>query len=622
MTAAALQNPSQAKVLTLEEKKAVRSAVAQARLLVSALKRSGKAVTMEDQALLASVFAALDDAATAGSVCVIEERFAKASELFDESRTLGEVLDLLLAKGLIAKSALPEKTPVSPLIADFGEALRLYDERNFYDELHLAQKIARLIEGSQEAPAVSDPKQENDRAVQLALANRLTVVSGGPGTGKTTTVMKILKALMEKEPEKDLRITLAAPTGKAAGRMQQAVVAQAQKLENETMKAKLSELKAQTIHRLLLTPMPDGNRPSATAPLDCDVLVLDESSMIEIGLAVRLFDAVDETRTKVILLGDRFQLAAVGPGAVFADLSDTSGVLAKNISHLKFSHRFASDKAVGLFSSAINSGDVEGVLRLLDQSGVVDIFAEDNPIVWHRSQAHLKQGLSRSLRMWLDSEIDEIKKVLKCFKSDFQTRDERNIVAKKVSDLMQRFGVLCAQRNGDMSVNAVNDYVDAKLSELGFEGQTWRQIIVRKNDDLLGVHNGDVGVVVPGVAGVADDVYFPGEDGIGRDIKLGLMPEYQLAFAITIHQSQGSEYERVAVVMPSSKSESGLATRELLYTAVTRVKDVRNPDGTKTFGTLDIFAEEKVLKDSVKKAVVREGALQERLVLLVNENKH
>ncbi len=611
------QNQPQAKVLTLEEQKAVRSAVAQARLLVSALKRSGKTVTDDDQALLASVFAALDDAATAGSVCVIDERFEKTSDLFGETRTLGEVLENLLAKDLIAKSALPEKTPVSPLIADFGEALRLYDERNFYDELHLAQKIACLIESSTEVPAVADPKQENDRAVQVALANRLTVVSGGPGTGKTTAVMKILKALMEKEPEKDLRITLAAPTGKAAGRMQQAVVAQAQKLENEAMKAKLSELKAQTIHRLLLTPMPDGNRPSATAPLDCDVLVLDESSMIEIGLAVRLFDAVDENRTKVILLGDRFQLAAVGPGAVFADLSDTTGVLAKNISHLKFSHRFASDKAVGLLSDAINRGDVKAVMAQLGGAGEKTDVVDDNMIVWHRSQAYMKQGLSKNLRTWLDAEIAEIKALLKGVKSEFESADERRIVAKKVSDLMQRYGVLCAQRNGDMSVNAVNAYVDTKLSEIGFEGQTWRQIIVRKNDDLLGVHNGDVGVVVPGIAGTADDVYFPGEDGVGREIKLGLLPEYQLAFAITIHQSQGSEYERVAVVMPTD-ADSGLATRELLYTAVTRVKDKRGQNGAiERYGTLDIFAAEKVLKESVEKAVKREGALPERLELLV-----
>ncbi|MDO4937760.1 MAG: exodeoxyribonuclease V subunit alpha [Sutterellaceae bacterium] len=616
------QNQPQAKDLSLEEQKAVRSANAQARLLVSALKRSGKALGMEDQALLAPVFAALDDAAVAGSVCVIDERFEKVSSLFGETRTLGEVLDRLLAKELIVKSDLPEKTPVSPLIADFGEALRLYDERNFYDELHLAQKIARLIEGSVEVPAVADPKQENDRAVQVALANRLTVVSGGPGTGKTTAVMKILKALMEKEPEKDLRITLAAPTGKAAGRMQQAVVAQAQKLENETMKAKLSELKAQTIHRLLLTPMPDGNRPSASAPLDCDVLVLDESSMIEIGLAVRLFDAVDENRTKVILLGDRFQLAAVGPGAVFADLSDTSGVLAKNISHLKFSHRFASDKAVGLLSDAINRGDVKAVMAQLGGAGDSFEVTDDNMIVWHRSQAYMKQGLSKNLRTWLDAEIAEIKALLKSVKTEFESADERRNVAKKVSDLMQRYGVLCAQRNGDMSVNAVNNYVDAKLSEIGFEGQTWRQIIVRKNDDLLGVHNGDVGVVVPGIAGATDDVYFPGEDGVGCEIKLGLLPEFQLAFAITIHQSQGSEYERVAVVMPTD-ADSGLATRELLYTAVTRVKDKRAQNGTiERYGTLDIFAAEKVLKDSVEKAVKREGALPERLELLVDSNSH
>lgn len=601
------------KDLTPQQQSAVRVAKAQAKFYAAILRRNAQEVSQDNEALLTLVFAALDNASEVGSVCVTPSRFAAVTELFGETRSMKDVIEELLAKRLIVESAFPNPTPTSPLIADCAQEWRLYDERNFYNEIRLAQKISSFVTDSLNVPAVFDPKKENERAVELAACNRLTIVSGGPGTGKTTAVMKILKALLDKKA--DLSIVLAAPTGKAAGRMQQAVVAQAQMLDEGQTKAKLSELKAQTIHRLLLTPMPDGNRPSASTPLDCDVLVLDESSMIEIELAVRLFDALDEKRTKVILLGDRHQLAAVGPGAVFADLSDTNGSLNKNISLLKFSHRFAGDKAVGQLSEAINRGDVKAVLEQLNRSSD---SPNDNKIVWHHSQAYQSKGLSQGLQTWLDGEISELKHLLEDNTHRLTDEHERTEVAEKFARLMQRFGVLCAQRNGPMSVNAVNNYVDEKLTDCGYLGQAWRQIIVRQNDDILGVHNGDVGVVVPGLNGEADDVYFPAEDGFGRFIKLGLLPQYELAFAITIHQSQGSEYERVAVVMPSN-TDSGLATRELLYTAVTRVKDRKTDGNGKVFGTLDIFADELVLKQAVATPVMREGALPQRISVLVNQ---
>lgn len=606
------ENDVPQKVLTPEEKSAIGVAKAQAKIYASMLRRSGLALDDEEQCLLEPVFAALDSATTVGSVCVTSERFDDACELLDMDVSLEAAADILLDRKIAVQNAFPEETPVCPLIVDRGEKLRLYDERNFYDELHLAEKIGKLAAHSVEVEAVEDPQTENIRAVKLATQNRLTIVSGGPGTGKTTAVMRILKALLDENP--NLRIALAAPTGKAAGRMQQAVVSQAQHLPDGPVKKYLSDLTAQTIHRLLLTPMPDGNRPSATTPLDCDVLVIDESSMIEIGLAVRLFDAIDETRTRVILLGDRHQLAAVGPGAVFGDLSDKSGALSKVISHLTISHRFATDKAVGQLSQAINTGDVQKVIEEL--KGSSDSVADDNIITWQKGSKTLDRGLTRGLRKWLDSEIKEILQTIRD-----QTKGEslfgRLETAETITRQMQRFGVLCAQRRGAMSVSAVNRYVDEVLTEKGISGQHWRQVIVRQNDDLLGVHNGDVGVVVPGVDGEADDVYFPAENGQGRFIKLGLLPQYELAFAITIHQSQGSEYERVAVVLPTA-SDSGLATRELLYTAVTRVKDSWK-DGKKFFGTLDIFGDESVLKQAVKTPVMREGALPERLSLAIEK---
>ncbi len=599
------------KVLTSEEQKRLCSAVGQARLLTNVLKRSGMWVDEEKEHLLRNLFVALDLALAVGSVCVTQKRFVETAKNLGLDEDFVQTVKALTEAGIVTQSQFPAPTPSACLIADVGKELRLYDERNFYAEVRLAEMIASLAQGAVSILSVSDPREESRRTVELALKNRLTVVSGGPGTGKTTAVMKILKALLEEKS--DLKIVLAAPTGKAAGRMQQAVVSQAARLDSGVVKSKLESLTAQTLHRLLLTPMADGNRPSAETPLDCDVLVVDESSMIDVNMAVWLLSSIDVNRTKVILLGDRHQLAAVGPGAVFADLSDAQGVLADNISHLTHSHRFAADKAVGMLSAAVNAGDEKTVIKTLtEKSSSLLALDDDNTVEWHRSQTILEKGLTPGLKAWLDDMIKEFVDVVNHSESKERTRH-----IHEVAQVMQRFGVLCAQRRGNMSVAAVNRYVDEILLKKGFPNQCWRQIIVRQNDDVLEVHNGDIGLVVPGCGEDALDVYFADEKGQGRFIKLGLLPNYELAFAITIHQSQGSEYERVAVVMPTA-AESALATRELLYTAMTRVKDGRD-GGKKTYGTLDIFSEESVLKTAVKTPVMREGALPERLTTLFSK---
>ena len=160
-----------------------------------------------------------------------------------------------------------------------------------------------------------------------------------------------------------------------------------------------------------------------------------------------------------------------------------------------------------------------------------------------------------------------------------------------------------------MSVEAINREADAILCANGFEASRWRQIIVRSNDDVLGLYNGDVGVVVPG-EDAGDEVFFLDTE---RFVKLGLLPPFDPAFAITIHQSQGSEYHHVAVFLPVDE-DSPLAARELLYTAVTRVSDERGTKASeKRFGTLDVFGSERVVKKSVKTRVMREGGLAARL---------
>ena len=586
--------------------------LASARLFAGMLRRDGKNFSDEDEKTLALLLSALQEAQKAGSVCLGKERFESAAAAAAmPNAQLSEIVKKFEDCGLISffnGKFLPKE---APLVADVGQAdVRVYAERSFYEEARLAQKVMRLA--SIGTKATSPAKDESDkarRAAELALNEYFVVVSGGPGTGKTTIVTSILAGLLKKDSA--LRIVLAAPTGKAAGRMQQAVHEQAKKRFAESaVGAKLLSLQAGTIHRLLLTKQDDGSRPGPDTPLDCDVLVVDESSMVDMPLAMRLFEAIDESRTRVILLGDRHQLAAVGPGSVFADLSDLSGALAGNIEQLTFSHRFAADKAIGTLAAAINAGDDGNVLELLKDftNREQDVHA-DNVVRWHRARA-ISEALTREAQSWIERMMKSIIEGIRAGQKGFAAGgQERLEAARSVAKVMRSFGALAAVRRGPMSVEAINREADAILCANGFEASRWRQIIVRSNDDVLGLYNGDVGVVVPAEDG-GEEVLFLDSD---RFVKLGLLPPFDEAFAITIHQSQGSEYHHAAVFLPVDEN-SPLAARELLYTAVTRVSDEREKGSSKKrFGTLDIFGSAPVVRKSVKTRVMREGGLAARL---------
>ncbi len=528
------------------------------------------------------------------------------------------LFEILVESGLAVRFENKGKPAPAPLVFDKTRgSLFVYTERSFYDEWRLASRILRLAAAGESLPlAVDEESDRARRAVNLALAGRLAVISGGPGTGKTTIVTNVLAALLEQNA--DYRIALAAPTGKAAGRMQQAVHDRASSASsNPAVVERLQSLSASTIHRLLFAVQDDGSRPGPGSPLNVDILVVDESSMIDMGLAIRLFDAVDLARTRVVLLGDRHQLAAVGPGSVFADLSDQKGALRACITELVVSHRFAADKAVGVLSSLINAADAPRVLETLsalnararERAGVL----EDNPVRWHEEKSNALGGsLTPAARAWLDAMMHDILHAVRACAPALEGTDElaRKRAAADLSRVMRSFGVLAAARRGPMSVEAVNRFADAMLVRAGFSGSRWRQIIVRANDPVLELYNGDVGVVVPAAGGDGgDEVYFA---DAGRFVKAGLLPAYDPAFAITIHQSQGSEYHRVAVLMPE-RADSPLATRELLYTAITRVSDTKTADGRTRFGELDLFAGRAVIEACVRNPVQREGGLAERL---------
>ncbi len=637
------------------------------RIVGRALEKEGKPQPDASvREFMTAVTTAFSAAAASGSVCI---RLADAARVLADLRygadpddeadstcvlarldavkpALSAGLDAFERLGLLQKAGSQKAAfSAAPFIYDDAVpdlAARLYIARFFKEEAALAANLLTIA--SAPVPPVSAEAQarltrladafgagdEQKAAVRKALAGSFSVICGGPGTGKTTTVVLILECLLADNP--DLRIFLAAPTGKATSRMRQSIqnitsgakgsffpIMQAVNAADELKKPGSRTVEERTIHKWLVMNTPQGGRPSAQNPLAADVLIIDEASMVDVRLAARLFAAVSP-RTRVIVLGDKYQLAAVGPGAVFADISDPAGRLAEHTVELRESRRFKDGSVIAALAEAVNhtgcaSGDVTApiVRKLLKQKtdGVSDYRVE-----WHAEAPDPMTGVSALAAAWLEKHlsdyVDALTRYLTVVK-EAAAADDAGVTAARAAlwDVLQRFRALCAQRHGPQSVEAVNAFAErfvrrhlAEIGELNEETDrlhyAGRVLIVRRNDDMLGVFNGDVGIVLPmpGVEGESRTTYF-GDSG--REIPPALLPEHDTAYAMTIHQSQGSEFRDVAVFLPVSPA-SGLATRELLYTGITR-----------TSGTVAVFGRGDVLDAAVETPTERVSGLADRL---------
>lgn len=624
-----------------------------AAFLRMAERRAGRALSDEAALTADALMRAFAEASHKGSVCVRRQDLLatlaesmpapfgrdtadeRLERLFDELEALG----LLLRRECAAE---PE-TLIAPWVED-GE--RIYAARYFAQEASLADALVRIASQTPEKPSeavLSEMRRLTDAihadehqagAVRKALDENLAVICGGPGTGKTTSVVLMLECLLAEKP--NLRIYLAAPTGKATSRMAQSIQ---ESVASDRLVHLLPRMGAvlagksdavvegRTLHKWLVTKTASGERPSKTNPLPCDVLVIDEASMVDIHLAARLFEAVSP-KTRVIVLGDKFQLAAVGPGAVFADISSSTGALARHVAELKTSRRFKEKTVIWSLARAVNHEGVaaedapDDVVRLL-RANLTESSPEGDirPAVWFDEAPQPDTGLSSAALEWLDRESQPYLEALAAYVEAERRPGGETELDEAWTHLwkaLARFRPLAAQRRGPQSVEALNrvmeSRVKAKLVEIGayderFDDEVYpgRVVIVRKNDDVLGVFNGDVGIVVPLPFGPDEDpltarprrtVIF---GDTGKRIAPSLLPAHETAFAITIHQSQGSEFEHVAVFLPE-KPDSGLATRELLYTGVTRTK-----------GTVTIFGSERTLRTAVASRTARVGGLAQRL---------
>jgi len=415
------------------------------------------------------------------------------------------------------------------------------------DEAWLAAALDRVF------PAQGYDEQRT--AARVALTQATTVLTGGPGTGKTTTVAALLALCAERAElagDPPVRIALAAPTGKAAARLQQAVEDEVAKLPASD-RDRLVGVRAVTLHRLL------GARPDTSSRfrhhrdnrLPHDVVVVDETSMVSLTMMARLLEAV-RPGSRLILVGDPFQLASVEAGAVLADLVETVQEKTQvGVASLRTSHRFG--ESIGALAEAVRSGDADRAVALLEAGGDhVELVDVDDPASRVRDLV-----LPHALGVLRAAEAGD---------------------ADGALELLDRHRLLCAHREGPFGVRQWNDQVERWLGESTGEPihTTWyagRPLLVTANDYGLGIYNGDTGVAVRSPAGAAGRALRAAVAGSsGRlDLATSRLGQVETMHALTIHKSQGSQADEVVVILPPP--ESRLLTRELFYTAITRARE-------------------------------------------------
>jgi exodeoxyribonuclease V alpha subunit len=484
----------------------------------------------------------------------------------------------------VKASPLVTEKPVLRLFSDATADL-LYMDRYWLEEQQVCDDVLTLLSSTLPGRVPSLERlfpegwEEQRAAAEIALTQSLTVLTGGPGTGKTTTVARLLALLAEQASlsgRPPLRIALAAPTGKAAARLLEAVQLEVDKLDAAD-RDRLPELKASTLHRLLRS-RPDNSsrfRHHRENRLPHDVIVVDETSMVSLTLMARLLEAL-RPDSRLLLVGDPDQLASVEAGAVLADMVDGLGERSDvRIAALKTSHRFG--ESIGKVASAIRTGDVDEAIALLRAGGEhIEWLETDDP-----GEQLRKVLLPHALRLREAAILGDVRAAL-------STLDEHRL--------------LCAHRRGPYGVRFWNHQVERWLTDatgepLWTQWYAGRPILVTANDYGLGLYNGDTGVTVvrgDGLRAVLAAGAEPAEFATGR------LSDVDTMHAMTIHKSQGSQADEVTVLLPLE--DSRLLTRELFYTAVTRAKEKIRVIGT-----------EASVRAAVQRRAVRASGLARRL---------
>jgi exodeoxyribonuclease V alpha subunit len=479
-----------------------------------------------------------------------------------------------VASALLERMSLVDNLDL-PLLAQGLESLFPKDTAKPSDRQKIAAAIDRAADSGPPADEADEAIDWQKVAAAIAASRRFAVISGGPGTGKTTTVVKVLALLLGQDAT--LRIALAAPTGKAAARLTDAVRrGKGRAGVDAQVLARIPE-EAGTIHRLLGAGFGDAFKHNRDTPLLIDCLVVDEASMIDLPLMARLLEALPD-RARIILLGDRDQLASVEAGNVLGDITGhgqeiryskeqirfleqvepalvgklpgggDSTQVSDAVGLLRVSHRFEPDSGVGALSKEVNAGQGEDALDLFQRGGFKDI-------AWMDAR---DDALNPACVDWA------VKRYARYLRKD-------DVVAALLE--LEESRVLAALHRGPFGVDEINRLISARLQSEGlirggaeYQG---KPVMVTTNDYEVGLFNGDIGLLWRDGNQVLRAYFMLGDNQI-RSVSVRQLPEHTSAYALTVHKSQGSEFDEVLLVLPFDRSP--VVTRELIYTGITRAR--------------------------------------------------
>lgn len=567
-------------------------------------------------------------AARQGHSSILLKRLADSPELFlgKDQKNLAEILPVFENwESLLGENpavGLPGNLKGQPLVLVGG---RFYFRRAYEQEVTIANRIQKLATYSEVPEQKNEIKQRlteyfdeshasnwQKAACLNALSRKLTVITGGPGTGKTYTVLRIMALLVELDSANKERIVLAAPTGKAAARVRESVINGLELLDLPEEIVNKIPRDAKTLYRLLGARQPGAQfRFNKENPLPYTTVIVDEASMIDLSLMSRLLEALDE-HARLILLGDKHQLSSVEAGSVFADicgseqnnvvdetffkLAEEAGVaidaafvqpgiadLQKSIIQLTHSRRFDSNSGIGQLAAAIKSGNDDRVIQMLKNPEL------PGDIIWAGTGTKVLENVIR----------DKLNEQYRYFLGHTESGDK----LKKARE----FQILCAHKKGKYGVTEVNTLCEQMLG-IRLQSEKWYSgcpVIMTRNDYNLQLFNGDTGLCIQKPEGTLE-IIFEQFDVKTKDLVIrklppsGLENELETCWALSVHKSQGSEYNTVVLVFPENISP--VLTRELFYTGISRAKS-----------RLIIVGDESIIRHSVKQVTKRYGGLKSLL---------
>lgn len=526
-------------------------------------------VSEQDKQKLESILIQLSESTSTGSSCLYlsDEQYSLLQNLQQGLPWLGQGVESVEVKSVV----LLEQTYL--YLNKFFHAERdielnlkaLATQKNTIDETYILKKISPL-------EYMSDTGK---RVILNTLKQNLSVITGGPGTGKTTIVVRVLALLIEhyhKQGKNNISIEVLAPTGKAAARVKESIIGQKQEWLEDLRGFKKDDIQAipelsQTVQKFLgINPITRKSRYRNGKKANVDIVIVDEASMLDVMLVKELLSALRPT-TRLILLGDPFQLASVEAGNVLAQIVSSSQLegnewLKQVCTELTEGHRFTEDSGIGMLADATNKGEVEKTISLLVNSNVKDIHFEP---------------VDKAYDMAVEGYQTYRESILTAKKQLNSDRLQKSEI-EAIFTAFETWQVFSPFRSGQFGVEGLNLKVEESLS-LGKPGQWYfgKPIMVSSNDHSLKLYNGDIGICLDPEG---KTVCFPDADmdqsnhSLGfRFIKIRILPEHQLVYAMTVHKSQGSEYKQCLLVVPEpNDKQRNLLTREILYTAITRAK--------------------------------------------------